>query len=80
MICKKCIHKEVCKHKSKSVYECEHFKELVMCKECKYYMPIKHQSIKWKSKVHYCTRKCNVKMFETDFCSRGERKESEVTE
>jgi hypothetical protein len=25
MICKKCIHKEVCKHKSKSVYECEHF-------------------------------------------------------
>jgi hypothetical protein len=25
MICKKCIHEKVCKHKSKSVYECEHF-------------------------------------------------------
>lgn len=36
MICKNCIHFKVCKHKSKSVYECEHFKELVMCKECIY--------------------------------------------
>lgn len=25
MICKNCIHFKVCKHKSKSVYECEHF-------------------------------------------------------
>ena len=27
MICKNCIHKEVCKHKTESVYECEHFKD-----------------------------------------------------
>lgn len=27
MICNNCIHKEVCKHKTKSVYECEHFKD-----------------------------------------------------
>jgi hypothetical protein len=27
MICKNCIHFKVCKHKSKTVYECEHFKE-----------------------------------------------------
>ena len=25
MICKKCIHFKVCKHKSENVYECEHF-------------------------------------------------------
>ena len=25
MICKKFIHEKVCKHKSESVYECEHF-------------------------------------------------------
>lgn len=27
MICQNCIHSEVCKHKSESVYECEHFKD-----------------------------------------------------
>ena len=27
MICKNCIHFKVCKHKSKSVYGCEHFKD-----------------------------------------------------
>lgn len=27
MICKNCIHEKVCKHKTKSVYECEHFKD-----------------------------------------------------
>jgi hypothetical protein len=25
MICKNCIHSEVCKHKTEAVYECEHF-------------------------------------------------------
>lgn len=27
MICKNCIHSEVCKHKTEAVYECEHFKD-----------------------------------------------------
>lgn len=27
MICKNCIHSEVCKHKRSAVYECEHFKD-----------------------------------------------------
>lgn len=27
MICKNCNHKDVCKHKTESVYECEHFKD-----------------------------------------------------
>lgn len=30
MICHKCIHKEVCKFTVASMYECEHFKELIM--------------------------------------------------
>ena len=35
MICQNCIHFKVCKHKTESVYECEHFKEIITCKECK---------------------------------------------
>ena len=27
MICKKCIHSEVCKYKTEAVYECEYFKD-----------------------------------------------------
>ena len=27
MICKNCIHSEVCKHKTEAVYSCEHFKD-----------------------------------------------------
>ena len=27
MICQNCIHFKVCKHKTESVYECEHFKD-----------------------------------------------------
>ena len=39
MICKNCIHFKVCKHKTESVYECEHFKEIITCKDCKYFIP-----------------------------------------
>jgi hypothetical protein len=51
--------------------------EVVRCKDCKYYTPIKHPSSKWESKTLYCTRSINAKRNENDFCSYGER-ESEV--
>lgn len=79
MICQNCIHSEVCKHKTEAVYECEHFKEVVMCKDCKFcsefkdlLLPITHRFC--------CYRPHNFAVIETDFCSRGVRKESEVTE
>lgn len=47
----------------------------IRCKDCEYYTPIKHQSIKWKSKTFYCTRNANMKMNENDFCSCAKLKE-----
>lgn len=74
MICKNCIHSEVCKHKTEAVYECEHFKEIVRCKECKH-------CEKWSNHSIWCDKhKVFMSMKPNDFCSRGERKESEVTE
>ncbi len=49
--------------------------EVVRCKDCEYYTPIKHQSTKWKSKTFYCTRNANMKMNENDFCSCAKLKE-----
>ena len=97
MICQNCIHSEVCKHKTEAVYECEHFKELVRCKECKHCHQLEPnceinryfyfhcalwrgeetKNVWHKYKKYYA----DYSLVSADeFCSCGERKESEVTE
>ena len=43
--------------------------EIVMCKNCKYYTPVD------SNRIFFCEK--GLWVFEDDFCSKGERKESE---
>ncbi len=76
MICKNCIHKEVCKHKSKSVYACENYKEkVVTCESCRY-CEISYP-IKEIDKDAVCGYKCqiiNSYISPNHFCGYAERK------
>ena len=70
MICQNCIHSEVCKHKSESVYACENYKEdVVRCKDC----VVPHN--KWTG----CPKLNGLIPPPNFYCSYAEKK-SEVTE
>lgn len=71
MICKNCIHYEVCCNEcidDEALTFCEDFFEVVRCKDCKY-------------KHNYFTACCKLDGLEAinldSFCSKGERKETE---
>ena len=50
--------------------------EVVRCKDCKHYKPQK-KSAHWENRANYCNRIVTIKVQPYDFCSYGERKESD---
>lgn len=50
--------------------------EVVRCKDCKHYKPQK-KSAHWENRANYCNRVVTIKVQPDDFCSYGERKESD---
>lgn len=48
---------------------------VVRCKDCKYYKP-QTISVHWHSTKKYCCRGIAVKVNDNDYCSYGERKDS----
>lgn len=79
MICQNCIHSEVCKHKTEAVYECEHFKEIILCKECKHLYCCSAIDRLFYCRHHLGMRGSINPIEEKPYCSYAEKK-SEVTE
>ena len=50
--------------------------EVVRCKDCKHYKPQK-KSAHWENRTNYCNRIVTIKVQPYDFCSYGERKDSD---
>ena len=49
---------------------------VVRCKDCKHYRPQK-KSAHWENRANYCNRIVTIKVQPYDFCSYGERKDSD---
>lgn len=83
MICKNCIHSEVCKHKTESVYECEHFKYTTIKNQ---YDQIRNLSIEELVKVLYsaadkvCFEVCKNGTGNKYCCPIGEKVKPEACE
>ena len=79
---KDCVFEEVCTFLDKTCVErCCHFKnkadvvEVVRCKDCEHYKT--PQDPKYRNtSVLYCCRSALQKVKSTDFCSYGERSET----
>src|SRR5574344_52923 len=52
---------------------------VVRCKDCKHYRPQK-KSAHWENRANYCNRIVTIKTRPYDFCSYGERKDSDGNE
>ena len=79
MICKSCYHSKVCKHKSESVYVCEHFKAGTIKNQ---YDRIRNMSIEQLAEFMYsandkiCFEKCTKDTGDKFSCEFGENVDS----
>ena len=49
--------------------------EVVRCKDCKHYKPMKPYP-SYNGQTNYCCRSASVRVVDNDFCSKGERKDN----
>lgn len=84
--CGDCIHADICKQVNGGWFSCENiaycrgfkdrskYVEVVRCKDCKHYHPMKPYP-SYNGSVNYCCRSGYIKVSDNDFCSYGEKRE-----